>query len=428
MSTILNNTLHSELIHMGYTLCTSETPGNSVISGFSYVETKEMCSLLKGNELVLITGCTFHEESDFLMLLRTLKQKKCACILFTLGLFLNEIPVDALIYCNDAKIPLFSIPSEKFSYARIARITNYIYKSRSASAELSTALSQALSAPEAVSSYLPVFEKNHYTEDTPFCIGIVEPFCYNFDTKQKTFFSSKHADIQLFVESEYEDVIMCKYNNQFVFFFPNCEDYIARDIIMDIYHLVRSNNINEFIYLGTSEKFHHLSEISRGYFQANFVTMLKKKSAPKMPVVRFSSLSTYKLLAAIENRQILETYYKQHLEPLIEYDRIHKSSYFKLLEALIQCDFNITETASKLYLHRNSINYKINKIESILRCSLTSVAEKSHLLSAYKIWCILYKQECIPDRRHRNPAVALVSSVSGDDKDEISITSENCSL
>ncbi|MGN0291258.1 MAG: PucR family transcriptional regulator ligand-binding domain-containing protein [Lachnospiraceae bacterium] len=427
MPITLNDILQSELYQMGYTPVIPELPLNTTVTGLSYIESEEMCYLLKGNELVIVTGCAFLHPSDFLSLIRLLKQKHCSGVLLTLGLYLHEIPEDVIAYCSDSKLPVFSIPHDKFSTNRLAHLSHTIYHSKTVYSELCRAFKNALSSSEEDFEYLSLFRKNHYPEETVFCVGIVELFKYNPDTKQKTYLKNKQNEIQKFLDSEYENVISIAANNQFIFFFPNCEDYIARDIIMDVYHLIRSNDLYEYIYLGTSEKFYSLKDIKRAYKQADFVTMLKKKAVLRTPIIRFSSLHSYKLLASIEDEQVLINYYKQHLEPLLEYDSLHKSSYFKLLEVLIQNDFNVAETASKLYMHRNSVNYKLNKIESILHCSLTTVSDKSILLEAYKIWCILYKEESIPDRRRRNPAVTIVSTATGDDRDEISLRPENCS-
>lgn len=201
---------------------------------------------------------------------------------------------------------------------------------------------------------------------------------------------------------------------------------MARDVIMEIYHYLGSSDIFEYLYLGTSEKLTGLKNIRRAYEQAALVALMKKKSVLKLNVVRFGSLGSFRLLHAIGDTEVLDRYYKQYLAPLLEYDKLHHTSYFALLQVLIDHDFNVAETAVKLYMHRNTANYKIGKIREILRCDLTNLLDRSNIVEAYKIWCILYKKEDIPDRRKRKPTFTLVARASGERLDEMEMVPEFC--
>lgn len=415
-----------ELKSMGYQLKTPENGLYAEVSGLAYIETAQMCSILKGNELIVTTGCNLKDADDFLALVRMLKKHDCMGILLTTDLYIAAIPQDVLVYCNDTQLPIYTIKASRFSPLKMAHLSNIIYQDKTTYLELCDAFKYAIIASENEEKYLSMFKKNGYSVDTFFCVGVVDIFLYNSDTKQKTYLKNHMDTIRSFLQNEYKDIITIDVNNEFVFLMPGCEDYTARDVIMDVYHLIRSNNIEEYIYLGSSEKFQSLTDIFRAYKQADFVVSLKKKAVLRVPVIRFGSLNSYRLIASIEDETVLHKYYKEHLKPLLEYDALHKSSYFQLLETLIQNDFNVAETATKLFMHRNSVNYKLNKIESILHCSLSTIAGKSLVLETYKIWCYLYKEESIPDRRRRSPAVTFVSTASGNEHDEISLSVENC--
>lgn len=51
---------------------------------------------------------------------------------------------------------------------------------------------------------------------------------------------------------------------------------------------------------------------------------------------------------------------------LIKYDEIHKNELIKTLSIFFECELNISQTAKKLFIHRNTLNYRINKIKEIL--------------------------------------------------------------
>ncbi|WP_158640962.1 helix-turn-helix domain-containing protein [Lactonifactor longoviformis] len=55
---------------------------------------------------------------------------------------------------------------------------------------------------------------------------------------------------------------------------------------------------------------------------------------------------------------------------LIEYDKYNHTDYLNFLESYIACDFSIHALAAKTFLHRNTVYYKLGKIESILNQDL----------------------------------------------------------
>ncbi len=59
-----------------------------------------------------------------------------------------------------------------------------------------------------------------------------------------------------------------------------------------------------------------------------------------------------------------------NLVNLVENDRKCKNDNLRLLSIYLSCDRNITSTAKKMFLHRNSVIYRINRIEQILGLSL----------------------------------------------------------
>ena len=65
---------------------------------------------------------------------------------------------------------------------------------------------------------------------------------------------------------------------------------------------------------------------------------------------------------------------------LMENDRKDGSNNIELLEIYLNCDRNITNTAKEMFLHRNSVIYRIGKIESMLGVSLDDPTVKFDLL------------------------------------------------
>lgn len=64
------------------------------------------------------------------------------------------------------------------------------------------------------------------------------------------------------------------------------------------------------------------------------------------------------------------------ISPLEEYDREHNSDLVKTLRVYFEADANASEAAGKLYLHRNSMNYRLERIQNITGLALADPKAK----------------------------------------------------
>jgi len=56
--------------------------------------------------------------------------------------------------------------------------------------------------------------------------------------------------------------------------------------------------------------------------------------------------------------------------PLEAYDRKRRGDLVRTLTAYLECGGNVTEAADRLFLHRNSVPYRLERISSLTRLDL----------------------------------------------------------
>jgi len=71
------------------------------------------------------------------------------------------------------------------------------------------------------------------------------------------------------------------------------------------------------------------------------------------------------------------------LETLRLHDAKHGTDYYQTLYAYLLCERNQTLTAQKLYIHRNSLIYRIGRIEEIMGMDLNNERDRLYLLLSY---------------------------------------------
>lgn len=209
MSIFLNELYDTELSRLGYAQRTDFASLSRPVSGLACVESMEMCGSLSGGELIFVTGCSFRCEGDLLRLLQTAWRLNCSAVLACTGLYIRDIPEKITRFCAESGLPLFTIRWEQFEFRQLACLSRAIYGPEPGcreAMELEEALRIAVTAPEEEGAYVPRFLKYGYSEEQPLCVGIIEFFKYDPDTKQKSFPASRLEEILQYLKSRHRNV------------------------------------------------------------------------------------------------------------------------------------------------------------------------------------------------------------------------------
>lgn len=81
-------------------------------------------------------------------------------------------------------------------------------------------------------------------------------------------------------------------------------------------------------------------------------------------------LGVYQLILGLSDRDKLVAFYEKTLGPLLEYDMRQHADLIKTLEAFFACHGNLSQTAEMLIVHRNTLLYRMNRINEIAQIDL----------------------------------------------------------
>lgn len=104
----------------------------------------------------------------------------------------------------------------------------------------------------------------------------------------------------------------------------------------------------------------------------------------QIPFPFFSDLGLERILYKHDQQDLAE-YYHTTLGKLVDYDEKHQSQLMETLEVYAAHQFEITATANALFLHRNTLRYRMKKIEEILGWKLDDLTHKLNITAAFKI-------------------------------------------
>ena len=130
-------------------------------------------------------------------------------------------------------------------------------------------------------------------------------------------------------------------------------------------HLADFLRENLFI-SGVSNDFHDFYDSSRYAHQAKDALELGIRKNPSLWRHEFRNYQADYLYQQLLARYTARDLCPEDLEKLLRYDELHpEMELAKTLEIYYQCKFNAAEAARKLYIHRTTLFYRLNKIQQI---------------------------------------------------------------
>jgi sugar diacid utilization regulator len=98
-------------------------------------------------------------------------------------------------------------------------------------------------------------------------------------------------------------------------------------------------------------------------------------------VLAFEATGAYRLLlpAMSEDPGELQRFYAETVEPLVAYDEQYETDLVQTLETFLECDGNVANTAARLYTHRHTIRYRLERVRDLSGLDVSSTDGREKL-------------------------------------------------
>ncbi|GIV87606.1 MAG: CdaR family transcriptional regulator [Chloroflexus sp.] len=133
----------------------------------------------------------------------------------------------------------------------------------------------------------------------------------------------------------------------------------------------------------------HLSEWRRSLEEAEQALSLGRQLFGNDRVLAFADLGVYRLLIRLRETPELWSFYRETLASLAEYDARQHADLIKTLEAYFNHLGNLRATSEALYIHRNTLLYRLERIKEISGMDLDNAEEYFALWLAIRVHRIL---------------------------------------
>ncbi len=144
--------------------------------------------------------------------------------------------------------------------------------------------------------------------------------------------------------------------------------------------------------IGISREFHDLVDIRRFFNQAekalDYGEIYVNKNW-KHPLYYFQDYMLFEMLELVRKNADLNDFVNPRLLRLIRYDKEKETDYMTTLFEFLEHSQNIKQTADAMYVHKNTLIYRIEKIKSILEYDFSNSWENFTIYLSFRIVMIL---------------------------------------
>lgn len=364
--------LLKKLKDFNITLVAGDKGLNRTVRWYHIAEDTSVADFIIGNEIIFTTGIELGENPDKIIeFIDALYDHGTSGIIVNCGKYISKIPDKVIDYCNEKKLPLFEIPwTEKLVNVGKA-VSVALLEDERVRTNMQNAMSIALLIPNQSKANKALFIEYGFTENKFY--GIVVGDITNVGKDEAGELVNKVRDSLINITScvfisiieKKLAVIMANLNKETI------ENEV--DVILKV--------VGKFTYSGRSDIRLGIKNISKYYKQAEADMLAKKTNISDV----LKENDQYKILLEIKDKEKIEEYCKNVIGAILDWDNKYGGNYYETLKCYFDNDASVIRAAKEMNIHRNTINYKIKKIESLLNCNMSSFEERFSIMLAMKL-------------------------------------------
>lgn len=347
------------------------------------VEGLEISSFLEGGEMAFVTGIALSEECTLEMLIRGIQERGAGGALVNVGPYITEIPKAVIAFCNETNFPLLMVPWHIHMAIIMKHFSEEILRSDWAQTEWTAALRSAVFHSEREELYYAAFDSRGLHIEWSYCVALLAPMIEDDQDAS----AIVHRCLQLVenrVTMRYPEVQFAELSGQIVLLFANQSIERITEIVQDLLDTCHRRQDAE-MYAGIGRTTASARCIAASYQLARKVLQLQMRRGAAWQPVAYNELGVYRLLMAIGDQELLHEYAVSTLGPVIDYDKANGTDYVGFLTTWLDCECSPQRTAERLFLHRNTVDYHLRRISSLLDGDLSRLDTRVQLDLAIKL-------------------------------------------
>lgn len=378
--------------HIKYqlTILTGTRHLSHTVSRIYYIDDINIAGWTRQGELIMTMGSD-HGDAHWLRdLITEILPHEPSGIVVNTGGYIHAISQDIIDLCEANNLPLLTFPWDVFQQDVIQDWTNRIFQADQLESGLSSALLNAIFEPENRTGYMPYLLQHQYKDTDPLVVSVLqisEPNRHN-SYKYKTPVVNLHAVFSAFLAGLTDAVSCILLDDRMLMVFFRSDTVYVENLLHEhkeqIYNIFGTTGFR----IGVGNAVHSFDKLCVSYNQALLCIHYSSLSSPSDMLSSISTLGVAGLLITCDTDSIKQ-FYESRLKQLKDYDIANKTEYFTTLKSFLMHHCSINDTAANLFIHRNTVNYRINRIQEFLQIRFDNSPTITEYTIAFMIYDIL---------------------------------------
>lgn len=378
-----------KISNLDITLVAGEGGLHNIVSWVHMVETLEASDFLYGGEIVFTTGIGLQRPNALMEMVKVTHERDAAGMIINTGPFIEKIPQDVIDYGNKNDYPIFVVPW-KVHLAEIMRIMCYsITMEERKFYETSAAFKNAIKFPDQEELYVVPLSEQNFPSDWPYCVCVIEEVksvenkTDEYDTKD---IDKLIMNLTAYMQRHYKNFALFSYDSRIVVVMFDYTDENRKNFVRDLFNHAKAMNPGKSeLIVGVGKVTRSIRCISKSYKEALSICSLRKENKLAEDSIYYDDLGLYKILIELSDTSVLQEFYDQMVKPLEEYDEANQTDISQVMWCYLKNSCSVKDTSEQLFMHRNTINYKIHRAEEILDADLSQMETRVKMTLAFLV-------------------------------------------
>ena len=361
---------------------------NGLHKGIRWVYKAESLSLsqwVHGGELLIISRPVSSEPNfNLSVLLKEAIHLNMSGALLLIGPnYIEKISKSVLSLCNENDFPLFAIPwnlplVDFFEEIGHAISNNNFYQSTRNDVIFNIIFENHISASAlklqaANSGYS--FEGSHHF----FLLHFILPESGQTAGMEQTISNNLYEYLHQAFSEQDASFLASTYSNHIIGIFPDKDFSEITESFSQTMDYVCQTHPQLTCNIGIGLAVSDIEKLKQSYEQAaECITYCNKLNLNHQSLC-YNQLGLYQLFSDLNQTPLYESFIENQLGVLIRYDADNHTQLVETLSLYLQNNCNILHTADAAYTHRNTIKYRITRIEELLRVDLQDASVRLNL-------------------------------------------------
>lgn len=340
------------------------------VSWIYYTEDASTIEFIRGGELAVTLGINFERQKDNLNIndenhlynflkeyIDAFVEHGASGLIINTGKYIKEIPQSIIDYCNEKKFPLLTMPWEVHTIDLMQEVGNMISSDNQNTDTIEKYF------------YRAIFEKEKFDpaqiENTPFYDA--KGFSMVIVKFNADLFNHDVRKIKRYVQYSLNQKLNIDQNLYCSLVHKQKIVYIIKDSIKafpnEVFTACKADKNFKDSMISVSDSAATVEELDSLYKHASVALEINSDSEK---INCYEDLGIYKILVGVKDKKILTRFYDDTLGKLNQMEAGKRDDFVRTLEIYLKTGGNILQIAKLSNAHRNTVLYRINKIEELL--------------------------------------------------------------